>query len=249
MRQTTSQPPVPGAPKTAAAVPPLSIAFLARQGVQPTLGVKRRTWRMDDDHAHLADAAFADTRQQVLNRDNFTCRFCGFKATKYQEVHHLDDNHQNNDQTNLLTVCNLCHMVHHLGLCGMKGAGFIAAIPELTQVEVNQIARNYFVAAMIGDQNTKDRLTGLYALFRARADGMKVVFGDDLSDPLRYAQALSALDDKAYASAVSSCSGLIRVVPKKEAFHPGQLEFYCANLRPQFSTDSWSALASQLMKA
>lgn len=240
MRQTPHQSPSVSAP------PPLSLAFTNRLACQPLLGVKRKVWRSDDDHAHFADQAFAPVREQVLKRDNHTCRFCTFKSAKYQEVHHYDDNHANNDPNNLLTVCNLCHQVHHLGMCGMRSAGFIAAVPELTQTEVNHIARAYFVEQMIGDSNTRDRLTGLYALLKNRADILKSAFSLDISSPLLFAEILSGCDDAMYANRKQLLESL-RLVPTREAFHSGQLEYYAVNLRSQFLADSWAALARQLM--
>lgn len=227
-------------------VPPASLAAANRWSHQPVLGVKRLMWRKDDDHAHVADQAFAAVAENVRKCDNQSCRFCGFKSSKYQELHHFDDNHANNDPNNLLTVCNLCHQVHHLGMCGMRNAGFIAAIPELTQAEVNHICRAYFVTQLIGDQNTKDRLTGLYALMRARADMLKTAFNLDISSPLLFAELLSNCDDRLYAERATILESL-RLVPTREAFHAGQLEHYSVNLRPHFLSDNWPALTRQLV--
>lgn len=228
-------------------MPPLSLALASRFIAQPLFGVKRQMWRKDDEHAHLADAAFAPVRDSVIKRDNYTCRYCSFKAAKYQEVHHFDNNHSNNDPNNLLTVCNLCHQVHHIGVCGMRNAGFLAAIPELTQTEVNHIARAYFVTQVISnDQNTKDKLTGLYALMRARADTLKSAFSVDISSPLLFAEILSVCDEDMFNKRATLMESL-RLVPTKEAFHPGQLEYFAVNVRTQFLPDTWAALARQLM--
>lgn len=48
----------------------------------------------------------------VLERDNQTCQLCGGK--KYIHVHHIDGNgttseHPNDDPSNLIVLCNLCH--------------------------------------------------------------------------------------------------------------------------------------------
>jgi len=238
----------PPATKVAAApliiVPPLSLKLASRWDFQPALGVKRQMWRKDDDHAHLADAAFQPVRDTILKRDNYTCRFCNFKASKYQEVHHVDDNHSNNDQKNLLTVCNLCHQVFHLGMIGMRNAGVIAAIPELTQVEVNQIVRGHFVTQHIGDQNAKDKMTGLYAVLRSRADMLKEAFGRDISSPLLFAEIFSVADDALYAQRGKIMESL-RILPTQQAFHPGQLEYYAVNNSTSFRTEGWAALARQ----
>jgi intracellular multiplication protein IcmJ len=222
-----------------------SLTLATRRALQPVFGVKRRVWRKDDDHAQLADQAFAPVREQVLKRDNTACQFCGFKSPKYQEVHHRDDNHANNDPGNLLTVCNLCHQVHHLGMCGMRNGGFIAAIPELTQTEVSHIARAYFVAQLVADANTKDRLRGLYALMRSRADMLKSAFNLDISSPLLFAEILSGCEDSLYATRGALVESL-RLVATAQAFHAGQLEYYAVSLRAHFAPENWQALASQL---
>lgn len=228
------------------APPSLAQAFTDRWAHQPTPGVKRLTWRKDDEHAHVHDKAFEKMRETVFKRDNFSCRFCTFKSARYQEVHHFDDDHSNNGSENLLTVCNLCHQVFHLGMCGMRSAGFIAAVPELSQVEINHLCRAHFVHQMIGDDATKDKLTGLYALLRARADMLKVAFEVELSSPLLLAQVLSDCDDATFADRARLLAPL-RVIPTKDAFHENQLAYYAVNLRPQFLAENWAAYARQLM--
>lgn len=227
-------------------VAPVALALAARFECQPVPSVKRKLWRKDDDHAMVSDDSFKSVRENVKARDDNKCRFCGFKAAKYQEVHHFDDDHSNNDPSNLLTICTLCHQVHHLGMCGMRNGGFFAAIPELSQTEVNHIVRAHFVMQLMNvNQNSKDKLTGLYAIFRSRSDMLKEAFQLDISSPLLFAEILSTCDDKMYSSRPKIMESL-RLVPTKEAFHVGQLEYYAANLTEKFKPTTWAALSSQL---
>ena len=233
---------------TANTQPPIGTADAARParlGNQPRFAVKRPLWRKDDEHGHLDSTAFTATRESVFKRDNYACRYCGFKATKHQEIHHVDGDHHNHEATNLLTVCNLCHQVHHLGMSGARNAGVIAALPELTQVEVNHIARACFVAQRLGERDTGDRLTGLYALLQARSDGLKSAFNHDISSPLLLAELLASWDDERYAARDGALAAL-RLVPTEAAFCAGQLDYYAQNLKKPFSPDNWSALARQL---
>ena len=52
-------------------------------------------------------------KQEVFKRDNFTCRKCGFHNLKGGEieVHHINMrvNGGENDQSNLITLCSICH--------------------------------------------------------------------------------------------------------------------------------------------
>jgi intracellular multiplication protein IcmJ len=127
----------------------------------------------------------------------------------------------------------------------MRSAGFLAAIPELTQTEVNHLARGYFIALLVANTDVKDRLTGLYALLRARSDMLKSAFHLDIGSPLLFAEILSGCEDSLYERRGELLEGL-RLVPTQQAFQGGQLEYYAVSLRAQYSPDGWLALAGQL---
>lgn len=215
--------------------------------LQPILSVKRKLWRKDDEHAALAAESFASVRNAVFQRDNFCCHYCGFKAAKYQEIHNVDGNHLNNEESNLWTVCNLCHMVSHLGMCGMRNAGFIAAIPELTQTEVNHLVRAIHVASVNADPEIKDQLISLYALFQFRgSDTLKQLFGIDISNPYTLAEVLSTCPDSVFENRATLLAPL-RLIPTRDAFSLHQLEYYAIHLRSLFLPENWKPLADRLL--
>jgi len=244
MRQT---PQTIGETGQASGSPSLTFGHLNRAANQPVFGVKRKLWRKDDEHADIADAKFTQVRAEVLQRDNYTCRFCGFKSAKYQEVHHLDDNHQNNIQDNLLTVCNLCHQVHHLGMCAMRNGGFIAAIPELTQTEINNIVRAIHVTEHIADETVRGKLKSLFSIFQFRGfDTLKTLYGIDISTPYALAEILSTCHDDIYVRRADLFAPL-RLIATKEAFHAGQIEYYATNNHALFLPKSWPSMTRQLL--
>lgn len=106
------------------------------------LGVKSRTWRSGYEPA---DQAFREMRPRVLERDQHSCVFCGFHSRKWQQVHHLDDDHANNAQANLKTVCAYCHMNFHIGKAGQDGA-VLAFLPELSPEAISHLWRAVAVA-------------------------------------------------------------------------------------------------------
>jgi len=59
---------------------------------------------------------WAARRKVILERDEYTCAYCGYKSEKYQIVHHIDDNADNNDEDNLQTVCPMCNLILHAGM-------------------------------------------------------------------------------------------------------------------------------------
>jgi intracellular multiplication protein IcmJ len=205
----------------------------ARLDAQPVLGVKRKVWRQDDEHAAIADEKFGAVRQSVLQRDHHACRFCDQSFIKWLEVHHRDDDHTNQSEDNLVTACGACHQVHHLGMAGLRSSGFLAAIPELTQTEVIAIVRNIFafervdVQAVPDKQAICDKLKGFYAVFQQRGgETLKRLFGElglDISSPMAMAQVLSAVPEPLYAARVELLAS-IRLVPTREAFRTEQLD-------------------------
>lgn len=116
-----------------------------------TLSVKAANWRMHDEGSAEADTAFRNVRETALQRDKFTCRFCGFKANKWQEVHHLNDNHADNRLENLVTACGFCHSVQHIGLAGKNKEAVLAWIPEIEQSDLHHIVRSILVVCRWGE--------------------------------------------------------------------------------------------------
>ena len=109
------------------------------------MSVKAANWRMNDDNSEAADTEFRHVRLKALERDERTCRFCGFKAPKYQEVHHLNDDHADNRVENLVTACGFCHSVQHIGLAGKYKTAVLAWIPEVSQDKLHHIVRSILV--------------------------------------------------------------------------------------------------------
>ncbi len=100
-----------------------------QQGRLPQLiGVKRREWRGRGE-LH-SDGEFQRARQAALERDRYTCRSCGWSAKKWLEVHHTNDDHNDNREENLATTCAWCHGIHHVGLLGTQDLGMLALHPE-----------------------------------------------------------------------------------------------------------------------
>lgn len=79
------------------------------------IGIKRKLHRYQDARAHQADKEFAALRGKALSAGRYQCVYCGFRSKKHIEVHHRDDDHQNNQPENLVSICPMCHAYHHVG--------------------------------------------------------------------------------------------------------------------------------------
>lgn len=61
---------------------------------------------------------FANIKEMVLNRDNYTCQYCkGKRKDSKLEVHHIiyRSNCGSDDESNLITLCQTCHKLLHNG--------------------------------------------------------------------------------------------------------------------------------------
>ncbi|MEK0337614.1 MAG: hypothetical protein QQN41_09300 [Nitrosopumilus sp.] len=51
-----------------------------------------------------------ELREQIRKKDNYTCQLCGvLQNGKRLAIHHEDYNKQNNNLSNLITLCSICH--------------------------------------------------------------------------------------------------------------------------------------------
>lgn len=78
------------------------------------------------------DSEWRRLRQRVLERDDYTCYFCGHWAKKWMNIHHIKSGSDNRPQ-NLQTICVACHAVLHIG----HSLGFGAI--EIWESKISQV--------------------------------------------------------------------------------------------------------------
>lgn len=160
------------------------------------LSVKRELWRPLDEDAVPADEAFKATRAEALTRDDYTCQFCDWRSTEQQDVHHFNDCHSDNHVDNLITACKLCHACHHIGFACQKGAGTLIWLPEVSQAQLNNLVRMFFVINEIGSDAQKAFAKDTWRRLRERADTVKAVWGT--SSPVRFGNKLLIIPQGRY---------------------------------------------------
>lgn len=109
------------------------------------ISVQTGMWRGDDDQFIASDQDWAKLKRQVFERDDSTCRYCGFRSTKWQEVHHLDEDITNNTLDNTVTACTFCRQIFNISFAASRNAIRICWIPELTHAEINHMIRSKLV--------------------------------------------------------------------------------------------------------
>lgn len=80
-----------------------------------------RTKRPDQAKLDTNSPEWRELRQKVLDRDNYKCQYCGFRARAYQIVHHLNGVPDDHRMENLTTTCQACNCIVHCGFASAKG--------------------------------------------------------------------------------------------------------------------------------
>jgi len=72
-------------------------------------------WRNPKQSKKLEGEEWQKLRKKILERDNYTCAYCGYKTEKYQIVDHIDGDPENNKDENFQIVCQMCNLIKHSG--------------------------------------------------------------------------------------------------------------------------------------
>ncbi len=142
-----------------------------------TLGIVRST-----GNAQIAEKTareLADIRPKILERDEHTCRFCGFQSKKYQEVHMLNGNPDDLRADNLVTSCIYCQQCFDLEKTSQMNSGVLVWLPEIEQAELNHIARAIYVARISQGTMADAARSALEAIMSRREDAKARLATDD----------------------------------------------------------------------
>ncbi len=162
--------------------------------------------------ASLSRIPTKDQAEKALRRDGFACRCCGFTSKKFQRVIFHEAAPESEGP---VTVCTFCEMCFAIDRTGLTGAGLLIWLPELSQAELNHVARALHVAQASDGPLAKPSARTLEVLMARRLDAKKRLGTDD---PLLLATALlEELDEKAYAARVAKMEG-IRLLPLNRYF-------------------------------
>lgn len=175
------------------------------------LSASKLSWKMSFTHGTEYDIKYVKKYKKIWDsvwkRDDYTCKYCNFKSLKYQEINHINSDHDDNRIENLETICPLCHQSFHLDILSNTNGGKIIWLPELSQQELNYICRGLFIAideAEIAEEEDRE-VSGYIKIARMietslteRALVVEQRIHAGASDPLMFATALINMDSTKY---------------------------------------------------
>lgn len=227
-----------------------------------SIAIKRARWRAGDESEEVSEEEFRSKRLPVLRRDEFRCRYCGantvptldawhgsLEASGYFEIHHLDDDHENNDLSNLVTACPFCHSVMHLGNAGARGCGVLVWNPGIDQASLNLIMQAVLVgmwrAAHESEDETATRVgaicEALYFGLRQLSGELEERYGQGASDPFVMGRALGELNQEDYAHRDRALYG-VRFVPSYDYYAKRHLPYWGEHVYKGIPASTWEEL-------
>ncbi len=182
------------------------------------------------------DKAFLPVEKRILERDHYTCQFCGFQAKEYQEVVNIDGNYLNNKYSNLATACCFCVQCLFIQAAGMDemSGGQLIYLPEMSQADLNSFCHVLFCAM---DNNTgyQDISQTLFRSFRFRAQTVEQKLGTGMSNPAILGQVLLEYQAQHPDDKKNEILKELRLLPSNSKF--------------KVQLDAWAAAAVQELEA
>jgi len=186
-----------------------------------TLGIVRSSGSAQN--AEKAAQQLQEIRPRILERDDHTCQFCGFRSHKYQEVHFLNSNPEDLRPDNMVTACIYCHQCFDLEKASVMNSGVLVWLPEIKQADLNHIARAIYVAR-ISQGTMADAARSALETIMGRREDAKARLATD--DPFFLATVMrDFLGPKHYAARQEKLDG-VRLFPlDRRNISEGELKF------------------------
>jgi intracellular multiplication protein IcmJ len=96
--------------------------------------------------AWTADAGTGERKAAVHH--TATCQFCGQPTAGWQELYHLNDDHEDGSPANMAISCPLCHLPQHLNRSTIDDEAVLIWLPEMAQGALNVLARQIHLACV-----------------------------------------------------------------------------------------------------
>ncbi len=167
---------------------------------------------------------FTQINKQIIDvvhqRDHYTCRCCGFRSTKYQQILFQNTNWRN--LGNITTACIFCQQCFLLDKVPFMRSGVLITVPDIKQAELNCLAREIYVARITQEKNL-EATKCLNFLMKTRITTRKELGTDD---PWRLGQMLHNCKTDTERNAIYEKLDRVRLFPlDRRIIKEGDLEF------------------------
>lgn len=164
-----------------------------------------------------------DLKNKVLQRDDHTCRYCGFQSRKYQEVNFIGKADKAAGPDDYATACTFCYQCFHLERIDRMQSGAVIWLPEIGQAALHHVCRAIYVARISQGPMADAARDGMEALL-ARKEEAKNRLGAD-SAKILATILQDFLEPAEYKNRAAKLKGF-RILPlDRRIIKEGDLEF------------------------
>jgi intracellular multiplication protein IcmJ len=189
-----------------------------------TLGVKRNIDAQGNGgkkRRPLNRAQLNKIVQTTLEKDAFTCRYCGFQSRQYQKAIPKDWAINDPRAGALVTACVFCEQCFALETVAPMGSGTLIWLPEISQAQLNHLMRAIYVARAKNKETPENiRVAADRAheiLSNRRGEAKRRIGTDDPS--VLSAALLESLEEGAYKERGRKLEG-VRLMPLDKRLSP-----------------------------
>lgn len=155
-----------------------------KKNIPVTLGITRSGGNVRQSPKNKKGAAALTIlpqkiKQDIHERDDHTCRCCGFRSQKYQDIHYINDVNTDHKPENLATICIFCHQCFNIDKISTMRSGVLIWLPEIKQIQLHHIARAVYVARISQGPMADAARHALDVLMKRRDEVRKRLGTDD----------------------------------------------------------------------
>lgn len=212
------------------------------------LSAHRLSWTAPLQHGSHWDQSkvMLKVRDKVLQRDDYTCQGCGWKSLQFQEIHHRNHDHSNFKESNLETLCPLCHQVFHPASASVSGGGYMIWLPEMSQEELNRLLIGVFVVLKTGTSHPLFQIAkSVWGILETKKVFLENHIGK--SDPGVYGQLLLRFSPDDYDNRKQTM-GAIKMLANPTRFET-EIEFWRTTMEKDRTPSEWVTWAHSLNTA
>lgn len=181
---------------------------------------------LSDAGRHLSPAVHSisdDIRTKVFERDDYTCRYCGFQSRKYQEVNFVGKAGKASGPDDYATACTFCQQCFHLERVDRMQSGAVIWLPEIGQAALHHVCRAIYVARISQGPMADAARDAMEALL-ARKEEAKSRLGTD-SPKILSTVLQDFFETSEYRARLNKLKGF-RILPlDRRIIREGDLEF------------------------
>jgi intracellular multiplication protein IcmJ len=183
------------------------------------------------DRKRLAEVArsqgFASFKQSLQERDQHCCALCSFEAKKYQDIAPKPGvpaaKAAELREQDWITLCQFCAQAVDVGIAAHMKSGVLIWLPEISQEELNHIARAIYVAR-VSQGPLADAARRVMESLMKRREAARERLGTD--DPTLLVTVLSDYLEDRHVDGVAKKLEGVRLYPlDRRIIKEGEVEF------------------------